>query len=67
MIATTSAARSSGVESCSGSSRTLPEMPRGSSVTTVWSSASASANGANAAASIGAPMTRSSGPVPRTS
>ena len=66
MMASTSAARSSGVESCSISAMVLPATPRGSWVTTVYSAASASASGANAAASIGEPITNNKGPPPRT-
>ena len=51
-----SSARRSGVESCSGSSRALPEMPRGSWVTTVKSSPARRRPARSYAASIGAPM-----------
>ena len=61
--AATSSARSSGVESCSGSSSTLPEIPRGSWVTTVWSAAIASARAANGSAPMGAPDDQQQWPI----
>lgn len=66
-IAATSSARSSGVESCAGSSMGLAPSPRGSYVTTVWSTARASATAANSDAVMGEPMTARTGPPPRTS